>query len=99
MCLLEITHNFLLLQVNNTTYTYSPTQKVLEPNFVVGAPSSARLPEAGSQLNYVVLPGNITMEKYHRSIIISCSLVLIHHGKRAFSALFGPLIINLFFLQ
>lgn len=97
MCLLEITHNFLLLQVNNTTYTYSPTQKVLEPNFVVGAPSSARLPEAGSQLNYVVLPGNITMEKYHRSIIISCSLVLIHHGKRAFSALFGPLIINLFF--
>lgn len=38
-------------EVNNTTYTYSPTQKVLEPNFVVGAPSSARLPEAGSQLN------------------------------------------------
>jgi len=40
-------------------YTYSPTQKVLEPNFVVGAPSSARLPEAGSQLNCVVLPGNL----------------------------------------
>lgn len=53
-----ITHNFLLLQVNNTMYTYSPTQKVLEPNFVVGAPSSARLPEAGSQLNFV-LPGNL----------------------------------------
>lgn len=57
--LLVITHNFLLLQVNNTMYTYSPTQKVLEPNFVVGAPSSARLPEAGSQLNCVVLPGNL----------------------------------------
>lgn len=39
-------------------YTYSPTQKVLEPNFVVGASSSARLPEAGSQLN-CVLPGNL----------------------------------------
>ncbi|CAM0911588.1 unnamed protein product [Alopecurus aequalis] len=46
----------LTQEVNNTTYTYSPTQKVLEPNFVVGAPSSARLPEAGSQLNCVVLP-------------------------------------------
>ncbi|KAJ1269675.1 hypothetical protein BS78_07G229800 [Paspalum vaginatum] len=43
-------------EVNNTMYMYSPTQKVLEPNFVVGAPSSARLPEAGSQLNCVVLP-------------------------------------------
>jgi hypothetical protein len=59
MCFLVITHNFVLLQVNNTTYTYSPAQKVLEPNFVVGA-SSARLPEAGSQLNCVVLPGNLT---------------------------------------
>jgi hypothetical protein len=58
---------FLLLQVNNTIYTYSPTQKVLEPNFVVGAPSSARLPEAGSQLNCVVLPGNLIMENYNRS--------------------------------
>uniref|UniRef100_A0ACD6AD08 Uncharacterized protein n=1 Tax=Avena sativa TaxID=4498 RepID=A0ACD6AD08_AVESA len=46
----------LTQEVNNTTYTYSPTQKVLEPNFVVGAPSAARLPEAGSQLNCVVLP-------------------------------------------
>lgn len=46
----------LTQEVNNTMYTYSPTQKVLEPNFVVGAPSSARLPEAGSQLNCVVLP-------------------------------------------
>ncbi|KAL6646384.1 hypothetical protein ACP70R_017992 [Stipagrostis hirtigluma subsp. patula] len=46
----------LTQEVNNTTYTYSPTQKVLEPSFVVGAPSSARLPEAGSQLNCVVLP-------------------------------------------
>jgi hypothetical protein len=46
----------LTQEVNNTTYTYSPTQKVLEPNFVVGAPSSARLPEAGSQLKRVVLP-------------------------------------------
>jgi hypothetical protein len=59
MCLLVTTHNFVLLQVNNTTYTYSPAQKVLEPNFVVGAPS-ARLPEAGSQLNCVALPGNLT---------------------------------------
>uniref|UniRef100_A0A0D3H392 NAC domain-containing protein n=1 Tax=Oryza barthii TaxID=65489 RepID=A0A0D3H392_9ORYZ len=50
----------LTQEVNNTTYTYSPTQKVLEPNFVVGAPSSARLPEAGSQLNYVVLPDSQT---------------------------------------
>ncbi|RLM61958.1 NAC domain-containing protein 17-like [Panicum miliaceum] len=46
----------LTQEVNNTMYTYSPTQKVLEPNFVVGASSSARLPEAGSQLNCVVLP-------------------------------------------
>ncbi|CAL5000351.1 unnamed protein product [Urochloa decumbens] len=46
----------LTQEVNNTMYAYSPTQKVLEPNFVVGAPSSARLPEAGSQLNCVVLP-------------------------------------------
>ncbi|KAL6859159.1 hypothetical protein ACP4OV_018161 [Aristida adscensionis] len=46
----------LTQEVNNTTYTYSPTQKVLEPNFVVGAPSSARLPDTGSQLNCVVLP-------------------------------------------
>lgn len=46
----------LTQEVNNTTYTYSPTQKVLEPNFVVGAPSSARLPEAGSQLKRAVLP-------------------------------------------
>ncbi|TVU50311.1 hypothetical protein EJB05_01678 [Eragrostis curvula] len=45
----------LTQEVNNTIYTYSPAQKVLEPNFVVGAPS-ARLPEAGSQLNCVVLP-------------------------------------------
>ncbi|KAK3124146.1 hypothetical protein QOZ80_8AG0641130 [Eleusine coracana subsp. coracana] len=45
----------LTQEVNNTTYTYSPAQKVLEPNFVVGAPS-ARLSEAGSQLNCVVLP-------------------------------------------
>jgi hypothetical protein len=45
----------LTQEVNNTTYTYSPAQKVLEPNFVVGAPS-ARLPEAGSQLNCVALP-------------------------------------------
>ncbi|XP_006660391.1 uncharacterized protein LOC102710047 [Oryza brachyantha] len=50
----------LTQEVNNTTCTYSPTQKVLEPNFVVGAPSSARLPEAGSQLNYVVLPDSQT---------------------------------------
>lgn len=66
---LVITQNFLLLQVNNTMYTYSPTQKVLEPNFVVGAPSSARLPEAGSQLNCVVLPGNLIMENYNRSAV------------------------------
>ncbi|XP_062195056.1 NAC domain-containing protein 16-like [Phragmites australis] len=46
----------LTQEVNNTTYTYSPSQKVLEPNFVVGAPPSARLSEAGSQLNCVVLP-------------------------------------------
>lgn len=57
-----ITQNFLLLQVNNTMCTYSPTQKVLEPNFLVGAPSSARLPEAGSQLNCVVLPGNLIIK-------------------------------------
>ncbi|KAF0898430.1 hypothetical protein E2562_007266 [Oryza meyeriana var. granulata] len=50
----------LTQEVNNTTYTYSPTQKVLEPSFVVGASSSARLPEAGSQLNYVVLPDSQT---------------------------------------
>jgi len=55
--------------VNNTMYTYSPTQKVLEPNFVVGALSSARLPEAGSQLNCVVLPGNLIMENYNRSAL------------------------------
>ncbi|KAL5229637.1 hypothetical protein ABZP36_028413 [Zizania latifolia] len=36
----------LTQEVNNTTYTYSPTQKVL--------------PEAGSQLNYVVLPDSQT---------------------------------------
>ncbi|KAG8048344.1 hypothetical protein GUJ93_ZPchr0008g12843 [Zizania palustris] len=53
----------LTQEVNNTTYTYSPTQKVLEPNFVVGAPSSARLSEAGSQLNYVVLPDSQTKSK------------------------------------
>ncbi|KAM0853717.1 hypothetical protein ACQ4PT_050882 [Festuca glaucescens] len=46
----------LTQEVNNTTYSYGPTQKVLEPNFVVGAPSAARLPEAGSQLNCVALP-------------------------------------------
>jgi hypothetical protein len=62
---LVITQNFLLLQVNNTMCTYSPTQKVLEPNFLVGAPSSARLPEAGSQLNCVVLPGNLIMGNYN----------------------------------
>lgn len=50
--------------------TYSPTQKVLEPNFLVGAPSSARLPEAGSQLNCVVLPGNLIMEKYNRLLYL-----------------------------
>jgi hypothetical protein len=77
MCLLVTTHNFVLLQVNNTTYTYSPAQKVLEPNFVVGAPS-ARLPEAGSQLNCVVLPGNLT-----KSILI-CLLVFIHCGLTPF---------------
>ncbi|VAI75422.1 unnamed protein product [Triticum turgidum subsp. durum] len=48
----------LTQEVNNPSYTYSPTQKVVEPNFVVGAPSSARLSEAGGQLNCVVLPGN-----------------------------------------
>eukprot|EP00494_Astrolonche_serrata_P001968 UN01974 len=46
----------LTQEVNNPSYTYSPTQKVVEPNFVVGAPSSARLSEAGGQLNCVVLP-------------------------------------------
>uniref|UniRef100_A0A0D9XAY4 NAC domain-containing protein n=1 Tax=Leersia perrieri TaxID=77586 RepID=A0A0D9XAY4_9ORYZ len=50
----------LTQEVNNTTYSYSPAQKVLEPNFVVGAPPSARLPEAGSQINYVVLPDSQT---------------------------------------
>jgi hypothetical protein len=67
---------FLLLQVNNTTYTYGPTQKVLEPNFVVGTPSAARLPEAGSQLNCVALPGDFTMEKYSRPDI--CFVSYIH---------------------
>ncbi|XP_048550477.1 NAC domain-containing protein 78-like [Triticum urartu] len=46
----------LTQEVNNPSYTYSPTQKVVEPNFVVGAASSARLSEAGGQLNCVVLP-------------------------------------------
>lgn len=72
--LLVITHNFVLLQVNNTTYTYSPAQKVLEPNFVVGAPSS-RLSEAGSQLNCVVLPGNLTTIGQHLFAYWSSSIV------------------------
>lgn len=67
--------NFLLLQVNNPNYTYSPTQKVVEPNFVVGAPSSARLPEAGGQLNCVVLPGNVVMEKNRPAISLLCFAV------------------------
>ncbi|VAI87821.1 unnamed protein product [Triticum turgidum subsp. durum] len=46
----------LTQEVNNPNYTYSPTQKVVEPNFVVGALSSTRLSEAGGQLNCVVLP-------------------------------------------
>lgn len=67
---LVITQIFLLLQVNNTMFTYSPTQKVLEPNIVVGAPSSARLLEAGSQLNCVVLPGNLIMGNYNRLLYL-----------------------------
>lgn len=61
--------------MNNTTYTYSPTQKALEPNFVVGAPSSARLPEAGSQLNCVILPGNVALGKKRPSISLLCFAV------------------------